>query len=188
MGCRGKDYVALLKDSGHGADFSQKYGTAVTLMNVGVFGLFIVLYYNVAAWIGGSETVFNAVTFGCIFCMLATCCSGSHPRNVWPIMVSYIAVSFLCKWISVDLLGLEFKQAVDAQPILIGLCFANGLSPLAGKHGWWVGMIAGALHYGLVTSIPMLHGAYLLYNGGLTAAFICVIMVPVLEHFKKAKE
>ncbi len=188
MGCRGKDYVALLKDSGHGVDFSQKYGTAATLMNVGVFGLFIVLYYNVAAWIGGSETVFNAVTLGCILCMLATCCSGSHPRNVWPIMVSYIAMSFLCKWISVDLLGLEFKQAVDAQAILIGLCFANGLSPIAGRHGWWVGLIAGALHYGLVTSIPMLHGAYLLYNGGLTAAFVCVILVPVLEQFKKAKE
>ena len=188
MGCRGKNYLALLKDSGHGVDYAQKYGTASMLMNVGVYGLFILLYYNVAAWIGGSETVFNAVTLGCIFCMLSTCCSGAHPRNVWPIMLSYIGMSFLCQWISVDLLGMEFKQAVDAQAILIGLCFASGMAPVVGRHGWWVGLIAGALHYGLVTSVPMLHGAFLLYNGGLTCAFVCVILLPVLEHFKKAKE
>ena len=187
MGCRKKDYLALLKDSGHGADYAQKYGTAAMLMNMGVYGLFIMLYYNVAAWIGGSETVFNAVTLGCVFCMLSTCCSGAHPRNVWPIMLSYIGMSFLCQWISVDLLGMEFAQAVDAQAILIGLCFASGLAPLAGKHGWWVGLIAGALHYGLVTSVPMLHGAFLLYNGGLTCAFVCVILLPLLEHFKKIK-
>ena len=71
LGCRPKDYWRLLRDPGYSVDFSQKYGNAAFLMNVGVYGLFIVLYYNL---IGAT---FNAVTFGCIFCMLACCCSGS---------------------------------------------------------------------------------------------------------------
>lgn len=178
MGCRPKDYWYLMKDSGHGVDLAQKYGNAAFLMNVGVYGLFILLYYNL---IGAT---FNAVTFGCIFCMLACCNSGSHPRNVWPIMVGYVAASFLCKWLSVG----EYAQAINAQAIVIGLCFANGLSPISGKYGWYFGILAGGLHFVLVTSVPNLHGGFCLYNGGFTAAFICLLFVPVLERFFKTKE
>ena len=53
-------------------------------MNVGVFGLFILAYYNI---IGAS---FNGVTLGIIFCMLCTCNSGSHPGNVWADHAGYV--------------------------------------------------------------------------------------------------
>ena len=178
MGCKPKDYWLLMKDSGHGADFTKKYGNATFLMNMGVYGLFIMLYYNLVG------ATFNAVTLGCVFCMLACCNSGSHPRNVWPIMVGYVVVSFLCKWLAVG----EYAQTINAQAIVIGLCFANGLSPISGKYGWHWGIVAGALHFILVTSVPNLHGGFCLYNGGLTAAFICLLFVPVLEKFCKTKE
>lgn len=179
LGSRPKDYWSLMKDSGYGANFVERYGNATTLMNVGVFGLFIVLYYNL---IGAT---FNAVTFGCIFCMLSTCVSGSHPRNVWPIMAGYVAVSFLMKWLFI---GTDYAYAINAQSIVVGLCFANGLSPISGRYGWYFGILAGALHFLLVTSVPLLHGGFCLYNGGFTAAFVCLILVPVLEHFLKTKE
>lgn len=175
LGATPKRYWALLKDSGFGVDYAQKYGNAVFLMNVGVYGLFIVLYYNL---IGAT---FNAVTFGCIFCMLSCACSGSHPRNVLPIMLGYVAASFLMKWLSVDVLGMEFAQAINAQAIVVGLCFANALSPISGKYGWWAGLLAGMAHFLLVTSVPDLHGGFCLYNGGFTACFICMIFMPVLE-------
>lgn len=44
------------------------------------------------------------------------------------------------------------------------------------------------MHYLLVTSVPTLHGGYCLYNGGFTAALICILLVPVLERFCKTKE
>ena len=43
------------------------------------------------------------------------------------------------------------------------------------------------MHFVLVTSVPALHGGFCLYNGGLTAAFICLLFVPVLEKFCKTK-
>ena len=175
LGATPKSYWALLKDSGYGVDYSQKYGNAAFLMNVGVYGLFIVLYYNA---IGAT---FNAVTFGCIFCMLSCACSGSHPRNVLPIMLGYVAMSFIMKWLSVSVLGMEFAQAINAQAVVVGLCFANALSPISGKYGWGAGVLAGAAHYLLVTSVPDLHGGFCLYNGGFTAGFICMIFLPVLE-------
>ena len=186
MGCKPKDYLALMKDSGHGVSFTTKYGNAPFLMNVGVFGLMIVAYFNLAGALDGKE-VWTGMTFGIVFCMLATCNSGSHPGNVWPIMVGYIVTSYLFGWIN-GLLGGSFALTIGNQSILIGLCYANGLSPVSGKYGFGYGILAGGLHYLLVTAVPDMHGGFCLYNGGLTAALICLLLVPQLEKFCKTKE
>ena len=192
LGCKPRDYWNLMKDSGHGVCFSSKYGNAAFLMNVGVFGLMIVGYYNLAAFMdGGAErmgTLWTGMTFGIVFCMLCTCNSGSHPGNVWPIMLGYVVSSYLFGWLA-GLLGVEnYSLTVSAQGILIGLCYANGLSPLAGKYGWGYGALAAGLHYLLVTAVPDMHGGFCLYNGGFTAALICLMLIPQLEKFCKTKE
>lgn len=180
MGCGPKDYLQILKDEGYSVSFSSKYGNAAMLMNTGVYGLFIVLYYNL---VGAS---FNAVTLGCIFCMVCCCNSGSHPGNVWPIMVGYVAASLV--FARLYLGDASFGQSINAQAIVIGLCFANGLSPISGKYGWAYGLLAGVLHFLIVTSVPLLHGGFCLYNGGCTAAIVCLLYIPVLERFIKTKE
>lgn len=180
LGCKPKDYWELLKDSGHSVSFTAKYGNAAFLMNAGVFGLFLLLYFNLT---GGPAT---GMTLGIVFCMLATCNSGSHPGNVWPIMAGYVVTSAL--------FGLlysgegDFALTVGNQTVMIGLCYANGLSPVSGKYGIGAGILAGGLHYLLVTAVPSMHGGFLLYNGGFTAALICLMLVPQLERFCKTKE
>ncbi len=181
LGCKPKDYWNLLKDPALVTNFSSTYGNAVFLMNAGLFGLFILGYYNL---IGAN---FNGVTFGIIFCMLSTCDSGSHPGNVWPIMLGYAVASAVCGWIS-PLIGGAFANTLNSQAICVGLCYANGLSPIADKYGWRYGMLAAIMHYLLVTLVPSLHGGYCLYNGGFTAALICIILVPELERFAQTKD
>ena len=181
LGCRPKDYWKLLSDPELVTNFSSTYGNATFLMNAGVYGLFILGYYNL---IGAT---FNGITFGIVFCMVACCNSGSHPGNVWPIMLGYFAASLVCGWIA-PLVGGNFTFAINAQAVCVGLCYANGLSPIADKYGWRYGFIAAVMHYLLVTSVPTLHGGFCLYNGGFTAALICLILVPELEKFFKTKE
>ena len=181
LGCKPKDYWRLLSDPATVNNFSSTYGNATFLMNVGVYGLFILGYYNLVG------ATFNGVTFGIIFCMLACCNSGSHPGNVWPIMLGYVVSSFVFGWLS-QLAGGTFTGAINAQAIVVGLCYANGLSPIADKYGWRYGFVAAVMHYLLVTSVPTLHGGYCLYNGGFTAALICLILVPELEKFFRTKE
>ena len=181
LGCRPKDYWRLLTDPALVTNFSSTYGNATFLMNVGVYGLFILGYYNLI----GAQ--FNGITFGIIFCMLACCNSGSHPGNVWPIMLGYVVSSFVFGWLS-TLAGGTITTAINAQAIMVGLCYANGLSPIADKYGWRFGFAAAVMHYVLVTSVPTFHGGYCLYNGGFTAALICIILVPELERFTKTKE
>ena len=180
LGCKPGDYMKLLGAKDHVANVSGTLGNAVFMTNVGIYGLFILAYYNA---IGAS---FNGVTFGIIFCMLCTCNSGSHPGNVWPIMLGYVVGSFLFGWLS-SLAGGAFAMTINAQAIAIGLCFANGLSPVASKYGWFWGAVAGLAHYVLVTSVPNMHGGFCVYNGGFTAAVICVLMIPVLERFVKTR-
>ena len=192
MGCKVKDYWNLMKDDGKGVSFTTKYGNAPFLMNVGIFGLMIVAYFNFAAFLDGGldrvSNVWTGMTFGIVFCMLATCNSGSHPRNVWPIMAGYVLFSYLFGWIA-GLLGVEkFALTVGSQTMLIGLCYANGMSPIAGKYGFAYGILAGGIHYLLVSAVPDMHGGFCLYNGGLTAALICMLFVPQLEKFCKTKK
>ena len=176
----GKDYWALLKNRNQVNNVSGTLGNGVLLMNAGVFGLFILAYYNL---IGAS---FNGVTFGLIFCMLCTCNSGSRPTNVWPIMLGYVVASSVTGWLS-SLLGGSFSLAVNAQAIVVGLCYANGLSPICDKYGWQYGFLAAMIHYTLVTLVPNIHGGFCLYNGGFTGIFVCIILVPILEKFCKTK-
>ena len=176
-------YADLLRDTGHKADFAAKYGAGLAVMNVGVYGLMILAYYIFVNAIQGDALAgFNGVTLGIVFCMVCFGGAGAHPGNVWPIMAGYVAFSFaatLC-------LGGVFP--VNAQAIMVGLCFASGLAPIAGDYGWWAGVLAGGMHYFLVTSIPAIHGGFSLYNGGFTSLLIAVILVPQLETFCKNRE
>ena len=180
MGCKPGDYLKLLKAPEHVGNVPTALGKEVYLMNIGVFGLFILAYYNL---IGAS---FNSVTFGLVFCMLCTAGSGSHPGNVWPIMLGYAVGSFGFSFLS-GLAGGTYAMTINAQAIAIGLCFANGLSPITSKYGWFWGMVSAVMHFMLVTSVPNMHGGFCLYNGGFTAAVICVLLVPVLEKCVKTK-
>lgn len=178
-----KGYAALLRDTGHKSDFVAKYGPGLAVMNVGVYGLMILAYYIfVNAIRGDAFAGFNSVTLGIVFCMVCFGAAGAHPGNVWPIMVGYMAFSYFFT----GCLGGAFP--VNAQAIMVGLCFASGLAPIAGNYGWWAGVLAGGMHYLLVTSIPAIHGGFSLYNGGFTSLVIAVILVPQLEAFCKTKE
>lgn len=181
LGCTPKDYWNLLKNRNQVANVSGTLGNGVMLMNMGVYGLFILAYYNA---IGAS---FNGVTFGLIFCMLCCCNSGSRPTNVWPIMAGYVVAAFVFGKLSA-LAGGTFSMAINAQAIVVGLCYANGLSPICDKYGWQYGFAAAMMHYCMVTLVPGLHGGFCLYNGGFTAIFVCVLFVPILEKFCKTKE
>lgn len=176
-----KDYWKLLTNPNQVGNVSGTCGNAVFLMNVGVFGLFILAYYNA---IGAT---FNSVQLGLIFCMLCTCNSGSRPTNVWPIMCGYIFASLGAKYFA-QWMGGDFNLQINAAAICIGLCYANGLSPIADKYGWGYAFVGAMIHYALVTIVPQLHGGACLYNGGFTAIFVCIILVPVLEKYCKTKE
>lgn len=163
------------------ASVSSTLGNDVFLMNFGFFGLFILGYYNLVG------ATFNGVTFGVMFCMLATCNSGSHPFNTWPMLLGYLLGSAAFELLAGPIGG-TFVHYIDSQSILVGACYSNGLSPVVDKYGWKIGFFLGLCHFLLVTSVPLLHGGFCLYNGGFTAALICLLFMPTIEELVPPKE
>ncbi len=168
------DYTRLILDTGYKSDFTAKYSGGSNLMNIGVYGLFIMLYYNL---IGAK---FTGVTMGTVFCMVCCACNGATPLNVFPILIGYVIMGLLNR------AGVA-SFAVNAQAIVVGQCFASGLAPISGEYGIVAGIVAGILHYALVTSVPAIHGGFNLYNGGFTAGIVCFLYVPILEHYFKSR-
>ncbi len=176
-----KQYLRMMTTDNHQADFLKLYGPGVVLLNMGLVGLCILLYYNLIG------VPMNAITFGCIFCVVSCCGCGSNPRTILPILLGYVAASLGFGYIS-QALGGTFSDIIYAQPIAVGACFATGMSPISGRYGAWAGALAGALHLTMVTCLPSLHGGFCLYNGGFTAALVCLMMVPQLERFCKTRD
>ncbi len=181
MGCTPKAYWGFISNKKRNMSITAGFGNDMFLMNFGVFGLFILSYYNLVG------ATFNGATFGVMFCMLCTCNSGSHPLNAWPMLLGYMVASPIMSHFS-GVAGGNFAYVINAQAILIGACYSNGMTPIVDKYGPVVGFFAGILHFLLVTSVPALHGGYCLYNGGLTAAFICLLLMPTVEDLLPTRE
>ena len=181
-------YRRLLSSSGHQTDFTKTYGLGPTLVNMCVYGLFILLYYNLVRGVsfeGGALHVtgakFTGATMGAVMCMYAFCAQGAHPRNVFPVMIGYAAASLLPLLTAAAGLVPASNWSLTTQSMLVGLCFASGLAPVGGTFGYPAGIAAGALHAVMVMSVPLLHGGFCLYNGGFTAGITAFVLVPVLE-------
>ena len=189
-----KEYKKLWKSSGYKCDFTAAFGMPATLVNMGLYGLFVVGYFF---FVQGMTLVdgalvftgakFTGATMGAIMCMCAFFAQGVHPRNVFPIMIGYAVASLLP--FTLYATGVVDAQSwtLTTQGILVGMCFASGLAPVAGKYGFVAGVIAGMMHAFLVTSVPLLHGGFCLYNGGFTAGIVAFLIAPVLETYAKVK-
>ena len=160
----------LTQSSAYRCDFTNSHGMPVTMINIGVFGIFVTGYYNV---IGAALT---GPTCGSIVCLLAVTACGTHMLNMLPIMIGYALASTFCAF---DL---------TTQAIVVGLCFAAALSPIPSRYGSLSGVVAGMMHAIMVTTIVTFHGGLCLYNGGFTAGVTAIILVPFLEFFLVAKD
>ena len=186
-----KTYRQLWESDGYQTDYPEKYGMAASMLNMCVYGLFILLYYNLVHGFGVSEgrlivtgAGFTGATMGSVMCMMAFGCRGAQPRTVFPIIVGYLVASLYPLLVYIFGGTGTLSWGLTSQSMLVGLCFASGLAPVSGRFGFAAGAAAGAMHALLVTSVPLLHGGFCLYNGGFTAGIVCFLLVPVLEHWK----
>ena len=160
-----KGYAALLHSTGHRCDFTQSAGVPLTLMHTGAFGLFATAYYVL------TRAPMTGPTLGSIVCLLAIASCGAHALNVLPIMLGYALAARFASF------------TLSTQAIVVGLCFAGALCPVSGRFGALAGVLAGAVHACMITSVVTFHCGLCLYNGGFTCGITAILLVPVLETF-----
>ena len=182
-------YPELLKSTGYGVDFLDKFGMPVCLINVGVYGLCILAYLNIVFILPEifpflpSGVGFTGATVGVSFAALTFAADGQQPRTVAPIVLGYVILQILVCVIC-GICRFDIPWTLSTQSYINGLAFATGLCPFAGKYGWRVGVLAGFLSAVICTSTTAMHGGFVLYNGGFNAGLTALVLLPVLDYYK----
>ncbi|MBQ2697466.1 MAG: DUF1576 domain-containing protein, partial [Clostridia bacterium] len=160
-------YTTLLSRTGHSCDYTKLDGPGNVLINFGLLGILSLVYFVA---IGAKMT---GPAIGSLLCITCWAGNGSHPRNVLPIVIGYA------------LAALVSGKPLNTTGWVIGICFATGMSPLAGRWGILWGILAGALHACLVLNTAAFHAGFNVYNGGFTSGLVTCMMVPVLNALVK---
>ena len=173
LGCRRwRDYAPLLRHSGRSvADFILMDGAAPALVNMAFTGA-IGLVYLLALYPFGVRL--NGPLVCCVLSMTGFAAFGKHPKNILPVMAGAALAKAL-------LVAVPFT----APGPLLAVLFCTGLAPIAGQYGVFWGMAAGFLHMTIVQNTSILHGGMNLYNNGFAAGLVCIILLPIIEAFKR---
>ena len=184
-----RGYRELLQCTGHGTDFTDKFGMPVCMINIAIYGFAILAYLNLVFILPSifpslpTGVGFTGATAGIILAALTFAADGQHIKNVFPIVVGYISlfilVILICKVTSFDI-----PWTLSTQAYLNGLAFATGLCPIAGKYGFRYGVLAGFMSAIICAITAEMHGGFVLYNGGFTAGITAMVIIPILDFYK----
>ena len=183
------EYRRLIKCTGYGSDFFDKFGMPLCFVNIAIYGFCILAYLNIIFVLPSIFPIlpegvgFTGATVGVVFAALTFAADGQHPRNVFPVVVGYMLLSVIVIVICL-ITGLDVSWTLSTQSYINGLAFATGLCPFAGKYGFRYGVIAGMLSATICTVTSSMHGGFVLYNGGFTAGLTALILIPLLDFYE----
>ena len=167
-----KEYRELIKCTGYGTDFTDKFGMPLCMINIAVYGLCILGYLNLVFVL---PEIFPALPSGVGF-------TGAS------VGVVFAALTFAALFILVAVISLigggEIPWTLSTQSYINALAFATGLCPIAGKYGFGYGVLAGLLSAVICTVTADMHGGFVLYNGGFTAGLTALVLIPILDFYK----
>ena len=181
-------YGNLLQCTGHGTDFTDKFGMQVCMINIAVYGFAMLAYLNLVFVLpsiipGLPDGVgFTGATAGIIFAALTFAADGQHIKNVFPIVVGYVALFALVVLICL-VAGFDIPWTLSTQSYINGLAFATGLCPIAGKYGFRYGVLAGFMSAVICAITAEMHGGFVLYNGGFNAGLTALVLIPILDFY-----
>jgi hypothetical protein len=166
-GAKFNQYRIIWKSSGRlASDYVVMTDLGTTLVNMGIVGLIALAYVHV---VGGDV---NGATLAGIFTVTGFGALGKHPRNILPIMIGVFLFCIPNIW-----------GHAEPGPLLAAL-FCTTLAPIAGKFGFFAGLIAGALHLPMVMHVGSVHGFMNLYNNGFAGGLAMLIIIGFIKGFK----
>ncbi len=182
-------YRELLRCTGYGTDFTDKFGMSLCLINIALYGLAILAYLNLVMVLPSifpllpSGAGFTGATVGIVFAALTFAADGQHPRNVFPIAVGFAALFAVVLGICL-LTDFDMPWTLSTQAYINGLAFATGLCPIAGKYGFRYGVLAGFMSAIICAVTAEMHGGFVLYNGGFNAGLTALVLIPILDFYR----
>ncbi|MCL2579753.1 MAG: DUF1576 domain-containing protein [Oscillospiraceae bacterium] len=153
----------------HHNDYYPVHGYVV-YVNMGVLGIFC----TTVALVLGMEI--NGLVLGAILSVMGFGANGKQIYSVSSLMAG-VAVATL----------LSPLELLDPG-VSVAFFFVACLSPIPAKFGWHWGVVAGAVHVHLATSLAVPSGGINLYNNGVAAGFATVLLLPIIRAIHARKE
>lgn len=166
-----KGIVHLTRHSGRAiADFIVMDGAPISLVNMGIIGIFATLY---VICVGGA---LNGPTIGGILAIVGFGGFGKHIKNIVWVILGVVISSRCMVW------------SLSDPSVLLAALFSTGLAPIAGHFGPIWGIIAGIIHSSVVLNIGVVYGGLNLYNNGFSAGLVCIVLLPVITAIRENKK
>ena len=139
-------------------------------INMGILGLFCMVVANLAGFQISGPLV------GGIFTVMGFGANGKQLYSLTSLMAGVMFATFIS------------PLHLHDPGVAIAFFFVACLSPIPAKYGWHWGFIAGLIHVHLATSLAVPSGGINLYNNGIAAGFVVVILLPILRALDQRKE
>lgn len=152
------------------ADFIILDGLPITLFNMGSLGIFASAYILIT---GGT---INGATMGGILTIIGFGAFGKHLRNVVPVIGGVYLGSLVKVWNIYD------------PSVQLAALFGTALAPISGQFGWQYGVLVGFITF--FHGLKHRHSSW--WSQPIQQRFFgrypALIIVPVIETFKKRKD
>ena len=141
-------------------------GSGATLLNMVAVGL---LGLGYVVMVGG---VINGPVLAGLLTMTGFGALGKNFRNTLPIMIGVYLITIPKIW-----------SHTDPGPLIAAL-FSTALAPIAGRFGFWAGILAGIVHLPMVMHVGSMHGFMNLYNNGFAGGLAMLLFIAVIKGLK----
>lgn len=167
-----KDYPVILKSSGRlVSDFMRDGKEEIAMINVGIMGLVSILFTVVL------NIQINGPVISGILTVMGFAAFGKHPKNSIPLMIGASLWFLITRWTGSE----------PSTGLKIGVLFVTAIAPVAGRHGFFIGLLAGFIHVLFTPITYPFQGGFDLYNNGFAAGFVAAIIVPIFDFIRKDK-
>jgi hypothetical protein len=143
----------------------------MAMINVGIMGLISILFTVLLS------IPLNGPVISGILTVMGFAAFGKHPKNSIPVMLGA----------SLWLLITRYTGHQVSIGLAIGVLFVTAVAPIAGRHGFIFGVIAGFIHVLLTPLTYPFQGGFDLYNNGFAAGFVAAILIPIFDFLRKDK-
>ena len=153
----------------HHNDYFPVHGY-VCYINMGLLGIFCT---SVALIL---QMEINGLVLGAILSVMGFGANGKQIYSVSSLMAGVALATLLSP--------LELHDP----GVSVAFFFVACLSPIPAKFGWHWGVVAGMLHIHLATSLAVPSGGINLYNNGVAAGFVTVLLLPIIRAIHQRNE
>jgi hypothetical protein len=163
--------------------FYVKYGKGPTYLAMGILSLLALALSLIF------KIHLNAPIMGAIISMIGWGGFGKAVANCLTIITGVVLAALARYFIAPGfyregflITGYLSGQAVIWSSAFWGTC----LSPMVKYFGWKWGILIGMVHFTFASYIAVFHWGQNLYNNGLAAGFVCVVMIPIIRSLDRA--